>query len=105
MPQALKNPSTDVVRLQTAVLEMDCLSQYSFQEIKAIAKLSLLAMETTDGVRFIENIAHALSAICQKAEDAMSGVKIEAERVGCDFQCENQQRRYKAVEDSRRVMN
>lgn len=90
------SPCTDLKKLQSTITDMDCLAQVGFQEISAISSLALMALENPDGVRFLENIAYALSAIKQKADDIMGCVSIEAERVGLLYKDPSSERRSQA---------
>lgn len=94
-------PCNDLRRLQTAVFDMDCLAQGGFSEISAIAKLALAALETPDGYRHPETIAHALRAIWGKADDTENHINGQAEEVGCNYRDPNADRRSAAQRSAR----
>lgn len=83
-------------KLQGTIKDMDALAQDGFSEISAIAKLALAYMERPDSYNHRENIAHALTSIWGKADDTLNNISHEAEKVGCNFVDEAQNRRYAA---------
>lgn len=86
----------EVQKLRNAVEFMDCLSQGAFSEISTIAKLALSRLETPDGYRHLDDIAHALEAIWGKATDTRDCINSEAEQVGCEYVNAAQRRRWSA---------
>lgn len=82
--------------LQSAIYDMDSLSQNGFSEISSIAKHALAMLETPDGYRHPETIANALRAIWGKADDIESCIRCRAEEVGCCYQDPKAERRYAA---------
>lgn len=76
---------SDLNRLRDAVLNMDCLSQTGFSQIAAIARLSLLAMETPAAQQHTCTLATALEAIQTIADDIQSCINSTAEGVGCNY--------------------
>lgn len=94
-------PSTDISRLTNAIEMMDCLAQEGLSEISAIAKLTLMALETPDGYRHPENIAHALRAIWGKADQIENCINSEAEQVGHNWRDTSTERRYAAHREAR----
>lgn len=73
-----------VDQLRDAIQSMDGLSQEGFSEISSIARLALFRLETPDGHRHMDIIAHALRAIHGKAETIKNCINCEAEHVGCN---------------------
>ncbi len=90
---SVKPMSSDVRALRNAVRNIDGLSQAGFSEIAAIARLALVCLGTPDGYRHLGNLAHALSAICGKANDIQNCINCEAEEVGCNYVNPNRRRR------------
>ena len=90
------SPCTDLRTLQSTITTMDCLSQLGFQEISAISSLALLALESPAEVRFMENLAHALSVIKQKADDIMDCINSTAEGLGLERRDTSAERRRSA---------
>lgn len=84
---------TELERLQSAVQDMDCLSQGAFSKISALAKLSLAYMETPDGYLHPESIAHALHTIRGIADDIKNCINCSAEEVGFNYRDEDRMRR------------
>ena len=69
---------------QDAVESIESLSRYGFSRISAIARLAILAMESSgQSLRTPEDIRYALSAIWGLADDMENSVTSEADRVGC----------------------
>lgn len=82
--------------LRDVVTSMDSLSQGGFSEIAAIASLALMALETPDGWRSVDDIATILEAIRSKAKEVEHLINAEAEQVGCNYKNESEQRRWNA---------
>jgi hypothetical protein len=76
---------------------MDCFAQGGFKEIAAIARLALKSLETPEGYRSLDNIAHALEAICEKADMTGDSINWEAEQAGADYVDEARRRRFDAA--------
>ncbi len=87
---------TEAQKLRNTITTIDALSQEGFSEIAAIAHLALARLETPDGYRHIDDIAHALDAICGKASDIEGCINYEAETVGCHYVNERRRRRWDA---------
>jgi len=80
---ATPHKCTDVERLQRVIQNIEWQAQEAFSEIKAVARLALLALENPRTHQAPELIASALSAIWEKAEIAEDGITTEADSVGC----------------------
>ena len=80
---------------------MDGLSQDGFSQIAAIAKLALMSLETPDGHRSVDDIAHALNAIWAKAAEIQNHINAEAENVGCNHVEAPERRRWAALRTAR----
>lgn len=99
----MPTPCHDTARLQTAVFDMDCLSQSACSEISAIARLALVALETPDGYKHLEAIAQALTAIRNKADETQGFATSVAEELGCDSKDASIERRHIAMMESSHV--
>jgi hypothetical protein len=77
--------SPEAIKLRNAIEVMDALSQEGFSEIAAIANLALARMEMPGCYHSLGDIAYALLAIKQKAENIENYVNAEAEDVGCNY--------------------
>lgn len=102
-PQAEASPAKAAAQkhdFSVAIETMDSLSQEGFQHIMAIAKLALLSLESPDGHRSITALAYALEAIHGKAEDAMTSINFEAEKVACPWRDEAYERRGRAAREA-----
>lgn len=82
--------------LRTAVQSIDSLSQAGFSEIATIAKFALAWLETPEGYRHTDNIAYALRAIWNTADDIQNCINVQADEVGCGHVDDAQQRRWEA---------
>jgi len=87
---------TELQKLQSAVLDMDCLANNSLQQISAVARLALAFMERPDAYRFPENIWNALENILAIATQTRDCIGSEAENVGFGYDDEGSDRRLKA---------
>jgi hypothetical protein len=67
---------------------MDYLSQCGFDEIRAIAKLALIALECPNAYKDPEHIAQAFIVILGRADDFMNAINCEAESVGSNYKDE-----------------
>lgn len=93
--------SEEISRLQSAITDMDALSQEGFSEIAAIARLTLRAMEApSTTTRDNEDIAQALRTIWGKADDIQNCINCEAENVGCNWMSEASKRRWAAIQEA-----
>ncbi|MFT3905608.1 MAG: hypothetical protein QM718_04815 [Steroidobacteraceae bacterium] len=88
-----QHTNPEVQKLRNAVEFMDCLSQDGFSEIESIANLALAYLETPAGYRHLDNIAHALLAIRNKASETENCINCEAEKVGCNHTDDAERRR------------
>jgi hypothetical protein len=93
--------SEEVYKLRNAVEFMDALSQESFSEIRSIALLALLSLETPEGHKHLENVAQALHAIWSKADQIKESINFHAEEVGCGYVDDSRYRRHVAYMKSR----
>lgn len=82
--------------LKSVINLIDGLAQSGFSEICSIATLALSYLETPRGHNNYEDIARALMAICDKAEDMEAQINSEAESVGCSYIDEGFNRRMNA---------
>jgi len=96
-------PAPTPDQLRNAVEFMDSLSQNGFSEISAIAKLALAWLETPDGHRHLDVIAHALSTIWGKADDIQNCINSQAEEVGCHYVDDAERRRWDAQRAAREL--
>ena len=95
-PAPRSAPTSDsnrIERLESAVIEMDGYTQSGCTKIKAIARLTLDAMQTPDAWRNPDNFAHALKAIFDLADALEDCVNVAAEEVGCNFKDAEDRRR------------
>lgn len=79
--------------LEGAVTDIHGLAMEGLSQIEAIARVSLLAMQTPDAYRFPENIAMTLEVIWSIAQNIQGCVGSEAENVGCAQPCTASERR------------
>lgn len=91
---------SEIDRLQAAVTNSDALAQEILSEIRAIANLSLVAMEIPDSYHRLENIALALRTIRNKADDLRDLIGSEAESVDCAYEDTAYIRRAQARNDA-----
>ncbi len=82
--------------LRVTIKDMDALSQEGFGQIRAIAGLALRSLETPEGSRDMESIAHAFWAIAGRAEDVGDCINSLAEGAGCAWVNVDEQRRREA---------
>lgn len=80
---AEQNKTPELLRLKSAVVEVDALAQRAFTRIAAVAGLALAALESPRCD--LEKVAAALSAVVELAESGENDVNATAERVGCSF--------------------
>lgn len=69
--------------LESALTDIHGLAMEGLSQIEAVARVSLLAMQTPDAYRFPENIAMTLEVIWSIAQNIQGCVGSEAENVGC----------------------
>lgn len=72
-------------KMRQAILCMDMLSQEGGASISAIARLALLALETSVGQRSTVMIATALETIVARCDQMQDDINNEAEHVGCGY--------------------
>lgn len=96
-PAKTVTPKNDLAQ---AVKLMDSLSQEAFQSIIAVARLALIALESPAGHRNMSALAFALENIAAKADDAMTSINFEAEKVGHDWHDDASQRRNRAAREA-----
>lgn len=91
--------SKDIAKLQSAITDIDALSQEGFSEIAGIARLALKAMErnTKHKTRDLDDIVQVLNVIWGKADDMKNCINCEAENLGCSYISENTQRKINEV--------
>lgn len=93
---------SSIDKLKSAVYEMDCLSQCGFDEISAVARLALIALESPRAYQNLEHIAQAFVVILNRADDFMNSINCEAEKVGKNYKDEQGRARsaaYRAYQD------
>lgn len=90
----MSKPSIDALR--STVELIDSVSQDAFDRIKALCKLTLLAMEQRARPVEMEDLARVLKQIEQAAEEAENCINVEAENVGCNYKDEEWIRRIDA---------
>jgi hypothetical protein len=83
--------------LETAVQDMDGISQNTFSEIAAIAQLSIAYLENPAIPFCQENLAQAFSIIWNACEIGQGCINVEAERVGCNYVDGGVERRLSAM--------
>lgn len=93
--QAAKAPPERNV-LESTIIDMDAVTQGALKEIESVAKMALQWMESPDGVKHLEVVAHALRAIWSRAEQANEVIGHLATEVGCAWVDEESKRRYDA---------
>lgn len=81
-----RGKQASVVELQEAVNVMDCISQESFSQIAAIARLARVSIDAYRRPEqcWLEDVSEALAAIASKAEDTENSINSAAELVGCN---------------------
>jgi hypothetical protein len=79
------------------LVDMHALTNGAFSRIRGVAQCALRALETEGGVRDLESIAQALSAIALEAELAHNDMSMEAERHGIQTIDAAWERRLKAM--------
>lgn len=94
--EAAALPAVTTDRLRDTIKDMDAISQDGFSRIEALARITLLALETPDACRFIELIAQTLDTIATVAQTSMDAVNSGAEEVGCNWVMRAEQRRIEA---------
>lgn len=94
--QAAALPAANVQRLRDTIKDMDAVSQDGFSRIEALARITLMALETPDAYRFTELIAQTLETIATVAQTSMDAVNSGAEGVGCNWVMQAEQRRMAA---------
>jgi hypothetical protein len=81
---------------------MDCLSQGGFSKISSLAQLVLMALATPEAYLHPDNIANALKAVRNIADDVQNCISCEAENVGFNYRDdEGSRRRYDASRAAR----
>ncbi|MDM1697131.1 hypothetical protein HX099_10750 [Thiopseudomonas alkaliphila] len=88
--------SSRISDLEFAVTDIHGLAMEGLSQIEAIARVSLLAMQTPDAYRFPENIAMTLEVIWSIAQNIQGCISSEAENVGCAQPCTAPERRQTA---------
>ncbi len=86
----------EVNALRGKITDIDALSQSGFSQIESIAQLALIALQTPEGYRCIDDIYVALEAIRHKAQDIQNCINSEAENVGCNYIDDAQRRSWDA---------
>ncbi|VVE14981.1 hypothetical protein PIN31115_02826 [Pandoraea iniqua] len=89
--------------LRTAIIDMDALSQSGFREIRAISKLALMALETPNGQRSVEEMAMAFETIWGLCESCEGSINAHAEQVGCAHENHRFHGRLKAASEAQCV--
>lgn len=87
--------TTDTRKLLRTIYDMDCLAQGGLSEIRAIAQLTLAAMESPS-YPSNETIAQALLSIAGTASNVADCISTSADAVGCAYNDEDQLRRHDA---------
>ena len=73
--------------LKNAVESIDSFSRYGFSRIGSIARLAIIAMESSgQSVRTPDDVKHALSAIWALADETDTLIASEVEDVGCTLE-------------------
>jgi hypothetical protein len=75
----------EVQKLRDTIQLLDNYSQHGFSQIAAIARIILLSLETKSAYSHFDDIAIALEAIIEKADDIKNCINSEAENTGCNF--------------------
>ncbi|WP_323031562.1 hypothetical protein [Brachymonas denitrificans] len=94
-----QQPSTQ--QLRQTIEEIAGYANQAFDEIAAVARLALLALETPNGQRNTEPLAHAFSVICSLAQDMQNTIDYTAEAIDCGYTDHMALRRIKAWGDAR----
>lgn len=82
--------------LQDTVRLIDNRSQDAFNAISAICGLALVALESPEGYRSVNDLATALLAIKDRADETRDRISEDAGQVGCRWVDEAEERRSKA---------
>ncbi|WP_374625080.1 hypothetical protein [Pandoraea sp.] len=90
-----------IQELRTTVIDNGELARYGFEEIRAIAKLALMALETPAGQDSVETLARAFEAIWGISESVEDAISSNAEGVGCTYVDSRFERRSKAMLEAR----
>ena len=75
----------EIGNLKQVIEDMDCTAQGAFNDIAAIARLALLALESPKGCRDTHSLAAAFVAIEDRANTAWHLVNNEAVDAGCGY--------------------
>ena len=75
----------DIQDFKDAVFDMDAMSQSGFSKISSIARLVLTALQAPAGPRQVEDIANALTAIKDIADESENCINCRAEDVGANY--------------------
>ncbi|VVE01515.1 hypothetical protein [Pandoraea terrigena] len=90
-----------IEQLRTTIIDNDALAQDGFEEIRAIAKLALMALETPAGQNSPETLARAFEAIWGISERVEGAISSNAEEVGCNYVDSRFESRAKAMAEAR----
>ena len=82
--------------LQDTVKLIDNRAQDAFNAISAICGLALVALESPEGYRSVNDLATALLAIKDRADETRDRISEDAGQVGCRWVDEAGERRSKA---------
>lgn len=74
--------TSNEIDLRNALMDVHALSSGSLSRIRAIARCALRALETPRGVRDLESIAGALTAIAQDADIVQNDIDVTAGEYG-----------------------
>ena len=91
----------DVHKLQAAITDMNALAQDGFSEIASIARLAAKSLETPEGYRNWDDVAHAFKTIWCEALEIKDYINNEAEGVGCNHVNAAERRRWAALREAR----
>lgn len=83
--------------LLSSITDMHALSSGALERIRGVARCALRALETEAGVRDLESIAEALTAIAMDADSVHNDVAVEAEKHGIQTISGSWQRRLNAM--------
>lgn len=86
----------DPRQLRRVIYDVDCLAQGGLSEIRAIAQLTLAAMESRDNYPDQAVIALALRTIWGTASSVSDCISTSADEVGCAYSDEDHLRRQDA---------
>jgi hypothetical protein len=106
MKPATPSPSVDPDRAQqlsNALSQVDRLVQQGCAEMASIAQLALAWLETPEGHRQFDVVAHALQTIRNGAEALADYAGTEAREMGCGYDDPAEQRRSEAAEAAARI--